>query len=281
MRCNMTRGDDMNSMEKSMLLGEIFSLRKADKVEREQLLAKLDRMTEQLLSLNESSQAQTRMIDELKRMLSDRDALIEKLRKEIAALKEQKKLSAKNRFGSKTQKVSSTDRGSDSREADREDFDGSSTPGFPSEESGADLPSSTGGKQDRPYRQGLSYKRMKADKSVCHDSDLCRLPKDAVVIKTLYKYSYEQVSYILEHKYQVVRYKQSDGKIMEGYFPKSGGPDQVDVVSGTHASAYFLIHARAKFVYACGQGGDLNAKRMQEYIGWLYNQEDSYRQSPV
>lgn len=81
----------MNSMEKSMLLDELFSLRKADKAEREQLLAKLDRMTEQLLYLNESSQAQTRMIDELKRMLSDRDALIEKLRKENAALKEQKK----------------------------------------------------------------------------------------------------------------------------------------------------------------------------------------------
>ena len=64
----------MNSMEKSMLLDELFSLRKADKAEREQLLAKLDRMTEQLLSLNESSQAQTRMIDELKRMLSDRKA---------------------------------------------------------------------------------------------------------------------------------------------------------------------------------------------------------------
>ena len=57
----------MNSMEKSMLLDELFSLRKADKAEREQLLAKLDRMTEQLLSLNESSQAQTWMIDELKR----------------------------------------------------------------------------------------------------------------------------------------------------------------------------------------------------------------------
>ena len=70
----------MNSMEKSMLLDELFSLRKADKAEREQLLA-----------LNESSQAQTKMIDELKRMLSDCNALIEKLRKENAALKEQKK----------------------------------------------------------------------------------------------------------------------------------------------------------------------------------------------
>lgn len=81
----------MNSMEKSMLLDELFSLRKADKAEREQLLAKLDHMTDQLLALNESSQTQTKMIDELKRMLSDRDALIKKLRKEIATLKEQKK----------------------------------------------------------------------------------------------------------------------------------------------------------------------------------------------
>lgn len=164
-------------------------------------------MSGQLLFLNESLQAQTGMIDELKRMLSDRDSLIEKLRKENAALKEQKNLSAKNRFGTKTRRVSSTDHELDSREADKEDFDGSSTPVLPSGESGTDLPSSAGRKQERPYRQGLSYKRMKADKSVCHDSDLGRLPKDAVVIKTFYKYSYEQVSYILEHKYQVVRYK--------------------------------------------------------------------------
>ena len=43
------------SMEKSMLLDELFALHKADKAEREQLLAKLDRMTEQLLALNENS----------------------------------------------------------------------------------------------------------------------------------------------------------------------------------------------------------------------------------
>lgn len=120
---------------------------------------------------------------------------------------------------------------------------------------------------------------------------------------------------------------------MEGYFPKSGGPDQVDVVLETHASVGFLAHlafnhfvlnvpyyremyrlndhgmflsrmtltnwlekgagftkrlvemfknmahARAKFVYAYEQGDDLNAKQMQEYIGWLYGQEDTYRQS--
>ena len=141
------RYSDMNSMEKSMLLDELFSLRKADKAEREQLLAKLDRMTEQLLALNESSQAQTQMIDGMKRMLSEREALIEKIRKENAALKEQKKLSAKNRFGSKTQKLSSKHHDFDSRESDKDDFDGSSIPDLPSEEAGTDLPSSAGRKE--------------------------------------------------------------------------------------------------------------------------------------
>lgn len=64
---------------------------------------------------------------------------------------------------------------------------------------------------------------------------------------------------------------------MEGYFPKSGGSNQVDVVPGTHASVDFLAHARAKLVHACENGSDLNTKRMLEYIGWLFGQEDSYR----
>ena len=80
-------------MEKSMLLDELFALRKADKAEREQLLARLDRMTDQLLALNENLQAQTKMIDELKRMLSDRDAVIEKLKQEKATLKKSLKIS--------------------------------------------------------------------------------------------------------------------------------------------------------------------------------------------
>ena len=48
------RYSDMNSMEKSMLLDELFALRKADKEERDKLLEKLDRMSEHLLSLSES-----------------------------------------------------------------------------------------------------------------------------------------------------------------------------------------------------------------------------------
>lgn len=71
---------------------------------------------------------------------------------------------------------------------------------------------------------------MKAGRSLCHDFDFCRLPKEAVIIKIFYKYSYEQVDYILEHKYQIVRNKQPDGEICKGYLSKDGGLDYMDVV---------------------------------------------------
>lgn len=232
---------DMNSMEKSMLLDELFALRKADKQERDKLLEKLDRMTEQLLNLNESSRMLMKQNEEMKQMLSDRDALIAKLQKENAALKEQKKLDRKNLYGSKSQKTSARKRDTSSREEDKDDFDGSSTPENCSA-SELNNPSQPAGKEERPYRKGMSYKRMKADKSVCHESDLSKLPQDAVVIKTFYKYAYEQVSYILEHQYQVVRYKTADGKIREEYLPKEKGPERIDVVPGTHASGDFLAH---------------------------------------
>lgn len=59
-------------------------------------------MNEQLLALNESAQAQFKVIEELKQMLSYRDALIEKLQKENTALRERKKLDRKNLYDSKS-----------------------------------------------------------------------------------------------------------------------------------------------------------------------------------
>ncbi len=214
------RYSDMNSMEKSMLLDELFALRKADKEERDRLLEKLDRMTEQLMNLNESSQAQVKVIDGLKQMIADLQKQNELLKKENAALKEQKKQDRKNLYGSKSQKISRKKKEeAPSHEENKDDFDGTSGPSSVSA-SDEDALSQVPEKEEKPYRKGMSYKRMKADKSVCHDSDFSRLPKDAVIIKTFYKYSYQQISYILEHKYRVIRYKQSNGKIRESYLSK-------------------------------------------------------------
>ena len=101
----------MNSMEKSMLLDELFALRKADKEERDRLLEKLDRMTEQLMNLNESSQRLLKQNEEQQKIIFDLNELVEKLQKENAALKEQKKQDRKNLYGTKSQKISRKKKG--------------------------------------------------------------------------------------------------------------------------------------------------------------------------
>ena len=61
-------------------------------------------------------------------MLSDRDALIEKLQKENALLKEQKKFSRKVFYGSNSQKLSGKKEDVSSHEENKDGFDGTSGP---------------------------------------------------------------------------------------------------------------------------------------------------------
>lgn len=81
-----------------------------------------------------------------------------------------------------------------------------------------------------------------AAKTVCHRSDFSRLPAGAKVIKVVHRYSYEQISIIVEHEYEVVRYKAFDGSIIGGYFPSAGEAEIIDIVPGTHASSSFLAY---------------------------------------
>ena len=156
------RYSDMNSMEKSMLLDELFALRKADKEERDKLLEKLDRMSEHLLSLNENSQRLLRQNEEQQKIISDLNELVEKLQKENASLKEQKKLSRESLYGSKSQKLSGKKDDVSSHEENKGDFDGTSGPSCVCGNE-VDTPSQSSVKTERPYRKGVSYKRMKLD----------------------------------------------------------------------------------------------------------------------
>ena len=147
------RYSDMNSMEKSMLLDELFDLRKADKEREARLLEKLDRMTEQLMNLNESSQMQMKQNEELKQMIADLQKQNELLKKENAALKEQKKQDRKNLYGSKSQKISRKKKEeAPSHEENKDDFDGTSGPSSVSA-SDEDILSQAPEKEERPYRK--------------------------------------------------------------------------------------------------------------------------------
>lgn len=56
-----------------MLLDGLFALCKAEKEREAKLLEKQDRMTEQLMNLNECSQLQVKVIDGLKQMIASRN----------------------------------------------------------------------------------------------------------------------------------------------------------------------------------------------------------------
>lgn len=49
-------------------------------------------------------------------------------------------------------------------------------------------------KEVRLCHQGLSYRTMGADNTVCHNSDIRQLPAGAIIIKHVHKYAYEQIS---------------------------------------------------------------------------------------
>lgn len=97
-------------------------------------------------------------------------------------------------------------------------------------------------KEVRLYRQGKSYRTMRADRSVCHACDIAKLPEGSIIIKRMCRYSYEQVSSIIEHDYEVIRYKSVDGAIRDGYFPLEGDPEIMDVILGTHALSTFMAY---------------------------------------
>ena len=77
-------------------------------------------------------------------------------------MKEQKKLSRKGLYGSKSQKLSGKKEDVSSHEENKDDFDGTSGPSCVCGNE-VNLPSQAPVKTERPYRKGMSYKRIKMD----------------------------------------------------------------------------------------------------------------------
>lgn len=88
-------------------------------------------------------------------------------------------------------------------------------------------------------RKGSTYKKMGADRTITHPFDRSRLPEGAVVISVFKRYAYEQTLSLVEHEYELVKYKLG-GKFFTEYLPAQDDSHQVvDRVKGTKASADF------------------------------------------
>ena len=96
------------------------------------------------------------------------------------------------------------------------------------------------------YRRGMKYQTMFADNRIVHESDVNLLPEGATVIKSVYESTYEQVSYIVQHDYEMIIYKDKDGIMRKGYFPKVSAESEdgtvIDRFPGTHASCSLLAN---------------------------------------
>lgn len=92
---------------------------------------------------------------------------------------------------------------------------------------------------------------MKADKSVCHESDLSKLPQDTD---------------------REIKALQSDGYNVYMYLDNK-------LVDTEHICC--MAHARAKFVYAFEQSADKDAKYIIDCIGELYGMEEQYKKGKL
>lgn len=240
---------EMTSEEKSRLLmlqqrmyDEAVLRAQAAEAQNTELNAKVG----ELLSIQRKMQAD---LSSLVSLLAEKDRLVDELRKMVADKEGELALRNRQTFGHKSQKGGRKKHHDDKPPHDRckEDFDGTPEPAnldSSGENAQEDRPQECGKpaeKEERLYRRGMTYRTMRADESVAHPSDPGKLPAGAIFVKFGNRYAYEQVSRIVEHNYQSLVYR-LDGKLYEGYFPADGGPEIIDIVPGTHASASFMAY---------------------------------------
>ncbi len=243
--------DPYASMEKDQLISMIHFLVKRED-ERALEIQELKDMIKELKETHkEDVKAQQRLmraIEEMTRRQADTDAENKELRQEIKNLLSRISVGNKVRFGSTSQKgTKKRTIPVQDREKDKDDFDGTNCAAMSSNSQAEvtpaeDTESTEQAQKSFEYRKGMKYQTMFADNRIVHESDRNLLPEGATYIRSEYKSSYDQVSYIVQHDYEIIIYKDKNGDMQKGYFPKSEEPSVIDQFPGTHASSSLLAN---------------------------------------
>ena len=251
--------DPYASMEKDQLISMIHFLVKRED-ERAQENQELKDMVKELrdthkqdvktqASLLKTQSNLMKSIDNLTNQVSDLTTQNKSLQQKVNDLLSQISVGNKVRFGSKSQKgIKKNAVPVQDREKDKDDFDGtngtamSST--FQADAATVDAEAEPAEQSQKSYenRNGLKYQAMNADRREIHESDRNLLPEGATYLWSEYKSSYDQVSYIVQHDYEIIVYKDKNGKMCCGYFPKADEPSVIDCFPGTHASSSLLAN---------------------------------------
>ena len=243
--------DPYASMEKDQLISMIHFLVKRED-ERAQENQELKDMVKDLRDTHKQDvKTQTNLlksIDRLTNQVADLTTQNKTLQQKVNDLLSQISVGNKVRFGSTSQKGTKKKAAPvQDREKDKDDFDGTNGSAM-SSNTQADVTlteeteSTEQTQKSFEYRKGMKYQTMFADNRVLHESDVNLLPEGATVIKSVYESTYEQVSYIVQHDYEMIIYKDKDGIMRKGYFPKAEESAEIDRIPGTHASCSLLAN---------------------------------------
>ena len=236
--------DPYASMEKDQLISMIHFLVKREE-ERAQENQELKDMVREL---RETRNSLMKSVNLLSKQLADSSNEKAALLQKIDDLMSMISVNNKVRFGSKSQKGTKKKAAPvQDREKDKDDFDGTNgatmTSNSQADVTPAEETESTEQTQKSfEYRKGMKYQTMFADNRIVHESDRNLLPEGATYIRSEYKSSYDQVSYIVQHDYEIIIYKDKNGDMQKGYFPKSEEPSVIDQFPGTHASSSLLAN---------------------------------------
>ena len=244
--------DPYASMEKDQLISMIHFLVKRED-ERAQENQELKDMVKDLRDTHKQDvKTQSNLMESINRLtnqVSDLTTQNKALQQKVNDLLSQISVGNKVRFGSTSQKgIKKNAAPVQDREKDKDEFDGTNGAAMstasqvePVSEEPAEQP-----ERDYENRKGMKYQTMYADNRVLHESDVNLLPEGATVIKSVYESTYEQVSYIVQHDYEMIIYKDKDGIMRKGYFPKvNAGMENETVIDrfpGTHASCSLLAN---------------------------------------
>ena len=248
--------DPYASMEKDQLISMIHFLVKRED-ERAQENQELKDMVKDLRDTHKQDvKTQTNLLKSIDRLtnqvadltVADLTTQNKTLQQKVNDLLSQISVGNKVRFGSTSQKGTKKKAAPvQDREKDKDDFDGTNGTAM-SSNTQADVTlteeteSTEQTQKSFEYRKGMKYQTMFADNRVLHESDVNLLPEGATVIKSVYESTYEQVSYIVQHDYEMIIYKDKDGIMRKGYFPKAEGSAEIDRIPGTHASCSLLAN---------------------------------------
>ena len=236
--------DPYASMEKDQLISMIHFLvkREEERVQENQELKDMVR------ELRETRESLMRSVDLLSKQLADSSNEKAALLQKIDDLMSMISVSNKVRFGSTSQKGTKKKAAPvHDRDKDKDDFDGTNGATMSSNQQVDTTPaeeteSTEQTQKSFEYRKGMKYQTMNADNHIVHESDRNLLPEGATIIKSVYESTYEQVSYIVQHDYEMITYKDKDGVMRKGYFPKADESAVIDRIPGTHASCSLLAN---------------------------------------